>query len=198
MWRARAAPVARARRPTSLSGCHTRRSMPRWSRSPSSPRISMARSCSSATRSQNVTGQYTDLQAKRDAAVQERNQLELVLTHAQTIPDILSVNDRIESVQSEIDQLTGQIKVLNDQASYSSLDVSISEKAPPRRSRRPRRSPAPASRSRGTRPEPASRTASSGSLLVAARASWRSWPSSRCCSCCATSTRSSGADSCSN
>ena len=86
---------------------------------------------SSATHSQNVTGQYTDLQAKRDAAVQERNQLELVLTHAQTIPDILSVNDRIESVQSEIDQLTGQIKVLNDQASYSSFDVSISEKASP-------------------------------------------------------------------
>ncbi|HEY3830676.1 MAG TPA: DUF4349 domain-containing protein [Acidimicrobiia bacterium] len=85
---------------------------------------------SSTTNSQNVTAQYTDLQAKRDAAVGERNALDIVLTHATNVADILSVNDRIESVQSEIDQLTGQIRLLNDQASYSSLDVSISEKAP--------------------------------------------------------------------
>ncbi len=63
--------------------------------------------------------------------MRERDQLDLVLTRAQNIPDILAVHDRISSVQSEIDQLSGQIKVLNDQASYSSLDVAIAEKAPP-------------------------------------------------------------------
>jgi hypothetical protein len=84
----------------------------------------------SSTHSSNVTGQYTDLQARRDAAVHERDQLELVLQQAHTIGDILAVQDRITSVQTQIDQLTGQIKVLNDQATYSSLDVSISEKAP--------------------------------------------------------------------
>jgi hypothetical protein len=85
---------------------------------------------SSAKHSADVTAQYTDLQARRDAAVGERNQLDVVLSQAHTIGDILAVRDRIQGVQSEIDQLTGQIRVLNDQASYSALAVSIAEKAP--------------------------------------------------------------------
>src|SRR5207302_798862 len=60
----------------------------------------------------------------------ERDQLDLVLQKAQTIGDILAVRDRINAVQTEIDQLNGQIKVLNDQTSYSSLAVSISENGP--------------------------------------------------------------------
>src|SRR5699024_3724326 len=85
---------------------------------------------SSQKHSADVTAHYTDLRARRDAAVGERDQLGVVLGQTRTIDDVLAVRDRIESVQREIDQLVGQIRMLADQASYSSLTVSIAEKGP--------------------------------------------------------------------
>ena len=51
-----------------------------------------------------------------------------MLSHAESIGDILSVRDRITAVQSEIDQLQGKINLLGDQASFSSVAVSLTEK----------------------------------------------------------------------
>src|SRR5262249_54832336 len=44
--------------------------------------------------------------------------------------DILQLHDRIASVNSQIDQLQGRINVLNDQASYSSIAITITERHP--------------------------------------------------------------------
>jgi Domain of unknown function (DUF4349) len=76
----------------------------------------------------DVTAQYTDLQAQLQAASGERDQLLTVLSHAQSIGDILAVHDRISTVQTGIDQLQGKIKLLDDQATLSSLAVTLSEK----------------------------------------------------------------------
>src|SRR5262249_34850152 len=48
----------------------------------------------------DVTAQYTDLQAQVTAETSERNQLLVVLSRAQTIGDILAVRDRINAVQT--------------------------------------------------------------------------------------------------
>jgi hypothetical protein len=83
---------------------------------------------SSATNGSDVTAQATNLQAQLTAATEERNSLLTVLSQANSIGDILAVRDRINTVQTEIDQVQGQLNVLNDQASYSSIAVSLTEK----------------------------------------------------------------------
>ena len=77
----------------------------------------------------DVTAQYTDLQAQLTAASNERDQLLVVLSHAQSIGDILAVHDRITAVETVVEQLQGRINLLNDQATFSSLAVSLSEKS---------------------------------------------------------------------
>jgi hypothetical protein len=76
----------------------------------------------------DVTAQYTNLQAQLNAATVERDSLLQVLAAANNVPDILSVQDRVEAANSQIDQLQGQINVLNDQASYSSIAITVAEK----------------------------------------------------------------------
>jgi hypothetical protein len=76
----------------------------------------------------DVTGQYVDLQAQLAAATSERDSLLVVLSHAQSIGDILAVHDRETAVQTVVEQLQGKINALSDQASFSSLALTLSEK----------------------------------------------------------------------
>jgi hypothetical protein len=78
------------------------------------------------TSANDVTGQYVDLSAKLSALDRTRSTYLTILSKATTIGATLAVQERIDSVQQEIDQLTGEIKLLDDQASYSTLDVSVS------------------------------------------------------------------------
>lgn len=80
------------------------------------------------TGSQDVTGEYSDVAARIKALRDEREQITLVLGRAETIPDILSVRDRLAVVQSELEQLQGRQQVLDDQTSLSTLAVSLREK----------------------------------------------------------------------
>ncbi|QXC63215.1 DUF4349 domain-containing protein [Aquihabitans sp. G128] len=80
------------------------------------------------TGSQDVTGEYTDVASRLKALQAEREQINLVLSRAQSIPDILSVRDRLAAVQGEIEQAQGRQKVLDDQTSLSTLTVQLSEK----------------------------------------------------------------------
>lgn len=79
------------------------------------------------TGSQDVTGEYTDVASRLKALESERAQIDLVLGRAETIPDILSVRDRLSVVQAEIEQLQGRQQVLDDQTSLSTLTVSLHE-----------------------------------------------------------------------
>jgi hypothetical protein len=83
---------------------------------------------SSTTHGQDVTGQYTDIQARLAALNATRGQLLTILQRASAIGDVLAVQDRLNDVQSQIDQLQGQQKVLDDQTSYASLSVDISQR----------------------------------------------------------------------
>ncbi len=76
----------------------------------------------------DVTAQYADLQAQLTAATAGRDALLVVLSRAETVGDILAVQDRVTAAQSTVDQLQGRINVLNDQSSYSALAITLSEK----------------------------------------------------------------------
>jgi hypothetical protein len=75
----------------------------------------------------DVTAQYTDLDAKIGALQATHDQLLTILTQAQSIPDILAVQDRINQVQGEMDSLKGQRQLLADQATYGTLAVTVLE-----------------------------------------------------------------------
>jgi Domain of unknown function (DUF4349) len=79
---------------------------------------------------QDVTGQYVDLQARIQSLEDARTQFQQILTRATTIGDILTVEQQITSQQTQIEQLQGQLKVLDDQSSYSTLTVHVVEAVP--------------------------------------------------------------------
>jgi hypothetical protein len=77
-----------------------------------------------------VTGSYTDLQARETALKKTRDHYLTIMVTATTIGETLSVQQRVDDAQTSIDQLQGQINVLGDQASYGTLTVTVSQKAP--------------------------------------------------------------------
>jgi hypothetical protein len=83
---------------------------------------------SATTGGQDVTAEYTDTDARLKSLSAERDQLALVLSSATNVPDILSVRDRMTSVQTEIEQLQGRKNVLDNQTSLATLTVSVHEK----------------------------------------------------------------------
>jgi len=82
----------------------------------------------STTSSQDVTGQYVDLQAREDALTVSRGTYVTLLSKATTVGDILAVQAQIDGVQTQIEQIEGQRKVLADQSDLGTLTIDLAEK----------------------------------------------------------------------
>jgi hypothetical protein len=79
---------------------------------------------------QDVTDQYTDLQARlRSAQAVEARYLDL-LNRANTIDDILKVQDRLAPVRLEIEQIQGQINVMSNLSSNATIKVHLYSEPP--------------------------------------------------------------------
>ena len=76
--------------------------------------------------------------AKMNADIGERDSLLTLLANANNLGDILTLRDRITSVQADIDQMQGQLNVLSNQSTYSAISVLLARASRPRR-RSPRR-----------------------------------------------------------
>jgi hypothetical protein len=73
-----------------------------------------------------VTEEYTDLQARlRNLEATEARYLEL-LAKAGTIDEILTVQDRLNTVRLEIEQVTGRINVLNNLTDFATITARLS------------------------------------------------------------------------
>jgi hypothetical protein len=80
-----------------------------------------------STNSQDVTEQYTDLEAQlRNAKKQEETYL-AVLDKADSVEDILRVQERLGSIRGVIESLEGRKKYLENVTSYSTISVSLEE-----------------------------------------------------------------------
>ena len=82
---------------------------------------------SEGVRGVEVSAQYTDLQARLASVTATRERLLTVLSEARNIGDIIAVQDRITGVQTEIEQLQGQLRLLDDQVAMGTLSVSLAE-----------------------------------------------------------------------
>jgi hypothetical protein len=82
---------------------------------------------SQQTAGEDVTNKYVDLQARLRSLVATRSTYERLLAQAGTIADTLAVQSRITDVQTQIEQLQGELRVLNDQTTFGTLTVTVDE-----------------------------------------------------------------------
>jgi len=78
-----------------------------------------------SSKAQDVTQQYTDLQARlRSAQALEATYLGL-LDKAETIDDILKIQSYLTPVRTEIEQIQGQMNVMDNLSSLATITVSL-------------------------------------------------------------------------
>jgi hypothetical protein len=76
---------------------------------------------------EDVTNQYVDLSGQLAAwRAQERVYLRL-LDRARSIADVIAVQNQLQQVQSNIERLQGQLNYLEDQSSFSTIVLHLSE-----------------------------------------------------------------------
>ncbi|MBI4598584.1 DUF4349 domain-containing protein [Candidatus Uhrbacteria bacterium] len=82
---------------------------------------------SESSNGQDVTEQFTDLQAQlRNARAQEQVYLE-ILKKAETVSDVLAVQQQLGMIRGTIESLEGRIQYLENQTSYSTISVFLTE-----------------------------------------------------------------------
>ncbi len=77
------------------------------------------------TKSNEVTEQYTDLQSRLRNLQSTEQQYLLLLKEAKTIQEILTVQDRLSGIRSQIEQIQGRLKVLDAATELATIDVSL-------------------------------------------------------------------------
>ena len=76
---------------------------------------------------EDVTNQYIDLNAQLAAwRAQERVYLRL-LDRARSVTDVIAVQNQLQQVQSNIERLQGQVNYLEDQSSFSTIVLHVSD-----------------------------------------------------------------------
>jgi hypothetical protein len=73
----------------------------------------------------DVTAKFVDLKGRLQIAKGQRAVLLTLLSRATSISDILRVQNALNDTQLNIEQLEGQIRLLNNQASQSTIRVSF-------------------------------------------------------------------------
>jgi len=79
----------------------------------------------------DVSAQYVDLNARLVNAQAQLDAMRALLKQATNINDIIAVQNQIGQITAQIEQLKGQIKYLDDNTSYSSVSVTLTESGAP-------------------------------------------------------------------
>jgi hypothetical protein len=87
-------------------------------------------SSSVSTKQVDVTGQYVDLQAQVTALRATQQQYLTIMTRAQSIGDILAVQQQLDSINSQLQQVEGELHLLDSQTAYGTLTVDLTEPGP--------------------------------------------------------------------
>jgi hypothetical protein len=77
---------------------------------------------------QDVTAQYVDLQARRRNWEAQERALLALMARATTIGQTLRIQNELSQVQMRIEELKGQLQVLNDQTTFATIQVAMRER----------------------------------------------------------------------
>lgn len=76
---------------------------------------------------QNVTLEYVDLESRISAYKTEKETLTKLLEKAESLENVLSIQERLSEVNYQIESYTSQLRVLENRVSYSTVTLRISE-----------------------------------------------------------------------
>ena len=76
---------------------------------------------------ENVTAQYTDLESRLVAYETEEETLLSMLEQAETVTDLLEIQTRLSEVRYEIEYYTSSLRNLQNEISYSTVELSVYE-----------------------------------------------------------------------
>jgi Domain of unknown function (DUF4349) len=79
----------------------------------------------------DVSAQYVDLHARLANMEAQRNAMLALLGKAQTIPDIIAVQNQLGQITQQIEQLKGQISYIEHNTTFSTVSVNILEAGAP-------------------------------------------------------------------
>jgi hypothetical protein len=89
---------------------------------------------SRSTSAQDVTEEYIDLEARLENYERQEARLLEILNKAETVEDILRVEDQLGRVRGEIERLTGRLRYLNERIEMAAITVELYEPEPITRS----------------------------------------------------------------
>lgn len=75
----------------------------------------------------DVTLQYVDLQSHKSALLAEQKRLLELVENADTVEEIITIEQRLSEVRYEIESMESQLRMLNDQIDYSTINLNIQE-----------------------------------------------------------------------
>lgn len=75
----------------------------------------------------DITTQYIDVQARLTALENQRDRLNALAEKAETTADLLEIESQLSDVQYQIESYTQQQRWMDDQVSYSTVDISLRE-----------------------------------------------------------------------
>ena len=75
----------------------------------------------------DVTLQYVDLESHKSALLAEQKRLLELVENADTIEEIITIEQRLSDVRYEIESMESQLRMLNDQIDYSTINLNIQE-----------------------------------------------------------------------
>lgn len=88
----------------------------------------------------DVTKQHRDLTIRLENARKSRTRLLALLDKAERVEDMLKIEEQLRRLTAEIEQMTGELKYLDDQISLSTVTVRFEPVAAAANQRRPKRS----------------------------------------------------------
>ena len=77
----------------------------------------------------DMTSTYTDNASRLESARAKKNRLDALYEKAENMEDIITLTNAIFDVQAEIESLEGQNRRIDDEVSFATLYVSVSEKS---------------------------------------------------------------------
>lgn len=76
---------------------------------------------------EDVTLNYVDMESHKNMLIAERDRLTELLESAETIEDMITIEDRLTQIRYEIDSMESQLRTYDNQVDYSTVFIGINE-----------------------------------------------------------------------
>lgn len=83
----------------------------------------------SSESAEDISSRYYDTQARLDVKKEQHTRLKELIAEADSLTDIIELENKLYEVQADIDSIEGQLRGWNSQASLSSVDITMTEVA---------------------------------------------------------------------